>query len=95
MRTLIVDDERLAREELRELLGAHPEIEIVGEASNGPEAQKRIADLQPDLIFLDIQMPEQNALSCFKRSSLPARDDLRDRDDKYAPGLENSALDFS
>ncbi len=59
MRALIIDDERLAREELRALLAAHPEIEVVGEAANGPQARARIAELRPELLFLDIQMPEQ------------------------------------
>ncbi|MBK8476357.1 MAG: response regulator [Opitutaceae bacterium] len=59
MRALIIDDERLAREELRALLAAHPEIEVVGEAANGPQAQARITELRPELLFLDIQMPEQ------------------------------------
>ena len=57
MRALIIDDERIARAELRRLLGAHPEIEIAGEARNGQEALTLIASLQPEVIFLDIQMP--------------------------------------
>ena len=57
MTVLIVDDERLARLELRRLLAAHPEVEIAGEARSGTEALEMIADLAPDLIFLDIQMP--------------------------------------
>ncbi len=57
MKTLLVDDERLARTELRRLLRAHPEVEIVGEAANADEAEARIAELQPELLFLDIQMP--------------------------------------
>jgi len=57
MKALIVDDERLARLELRRLLAAHPEVEIAGEARSGTEALEMIADLAPDLIFLDIQMP--------------------------------------
>ena len=57
MKTLIIDDERLARLELRRLLAAHPEVEIAGEARSGTEALEMIADLAPDLIFLDIQMP--------------------------------------
>lgn len=56
-RGLIIDDERLARNELRKLLAAHPEIEIVGEASNAEEGIEKIESLNPDLIFLDIQMP--------------------------------------
>jgi DNA-binding NarL/FixJ family response regulator len=57
MRALIVDDERLARNELRCLLGRHPEIEIVGEAANAPQARQALEDLEPDLLFLDVQMP--------------------------------------
>lgn len=57
-RTLIVDDELLARERLRQLLEIEPEIEIVGECSNGHEAIAAIHREKPDLVFLDIQMPE-------------------------------------
>lgn len=57
MRTLIVDDERLARNALRRLLTAHPELEIVGEAANADEALIAIEKLQPHVLFLDIQMP--------------------------------------
>ena len=57
MKALIIDDERLARVELRRLLGAHPEVEIEGEAREGEEALELIAKATPDLIFLDIQMP--------------------------------------
>jgi two-component system, LytTR family, response regulator len=57
MKTLIVDDERLARAELRKLLGAHPQIDLVGEAANATEARNLIATLRPDLMFLDVQMP--------------------------------------
>ncbi len=58
MRVLIVDDEDLARAVLRELLAAHPEVEIVGEAANGFAAVKLAEELAPDLLFLDIQMPK-------------------------------------
>jgi len=57
MRALLVDDERLARKELRRLLGRHPEIEIVGEAANAREARKTLESLNPNLLFLDVQMP--------------------------------------
>jgi two-component system, LytTR family, response regulator len=60
MRTLIVDDERLARNELKRLLEPYHKIEIVGEASNAEEALTLIDDLQPELLFLDIQMPGKN-----------------------------------
>jgi two-component system LytT family response regulator len=57
MRVLIVDDERLARVELRRLLGEHADVEIAGEATNIQEAKSAIAELQPELLLLDIQMP--------------------------------------
>jgi two-component system LytT family response regulator len=58
MRVIIVDDELLARAVLREYLAAYPDVEIVGECANGFEAVKAIAELAPDLVFLDIQMPK-------------------------------------
>jgi two-component system LytT family response regulator len=57
MRALVVDDERLARKELMKLLEDHPSIEVVGEAMNADEAEKLIEEFNPDLLFLDIQMP--------------------------------------
>jgi two-component system, LytTR family, response regulator len=60
MRTLIVDDERLARNELKRLLEPYHKIEIIGEAANAEEALGLIDDLQPELLFLDIQMPGKN-----------------------------------
>ena len=58
LRAVIVDDEELARGFLREMLAAHPEIEIVAECANGFEAVKAIAEGAPDLVFLDVQMPK-------------------------------------
>lgn len=57
LRVLLVDDERLARAELRRLLGAHACVEIVGEAASAADAVEQIARLQPDLLLLDVQMP--------------------------------------
>lgn len=57
LRTLIVDDERLARLKLRRFLDEQPDVEIVGECGSGAEAVERILTEQPDLLFLDIQMP--------------------------------------
>jgi two-component system LytT family response regulator len=57
-RTVIVDDEALARGVLREFLSAHPDIEIVAECSNGFEAVKAVTELHPDLLLLDVQMPK-------------------------------------
>jgi two-component system LytT family response regulator len=58
IRAVIVDDEELARQMLRELLAAHPEIEIAAECANGFEAVKAVTELKPDFLFLDIQMPK-------------------------------------
>ena len=58
MRALIVDDEPLARTNIRILLGRHPEIEIAGESGSGQDAVEQIRRIQPDLVFLDVQMPE-------------------------------------
>jgi two-component system LytT family response regulator len=60
VRALIVDDEPLARRELRRLLAAHPEVEIAGEAGNARDAARAIETLAPDLVFLDIHMPRTN-----------------------------------
>ncbi len=57
MKALIIDDERLARKELISLLSDYPEIEILGEAINADDACEKIHQLNPDVIFLDIQMP--------------------------------------
>ncbi len=62
MRAVLVEDERLARSELKRLLRAHPEVEIVGEATEVESALELIRSTQPDLIFLDIQMPGKNGL---------------------------------
>jgi two-component system, LytTR family, response regulator len=58
VRVLIVDDEALARQRVRRLLQAEPDVEIVGEADTGRDAVRMINELQPDLVCLDVQMPE-------------------------------------
>ena len=65
IRTLIVDDERLARSELKRLLSAFPDVDIVGEASDVEQARTAISQLSPDLVFLDIEMPECSCSLCF------------------------------
>ena len=57
MKALIIDDERLARTELKRLLASFKEINVVGEAVNADDALEKIQVLKPDLLFLDIQMP--------------------------------------
>jgi two-component system LytT family response regulator len=58
LRVVIVDDEPLARAVVREFLAAHPGVDVVAECANGFEAVKAVAELAPDLLFLDIQMPK-------------------------------------
>ena len=67
IRTVIVDDEPLARRNLRLLLEKDPQIEIVEECGNGREAVNAIHALSPDLIFLDIQMPEMDGFDVVER----------------------------
>ena len=62
LRALIVDDEDLARHLISEYLQGHADIEVVGECENGLDAVKQIGALQPDLVFLDIQMPRLTGL---------------------------------
>jgi two-component system LytT family response regulator len=69
-RTLIVDDEELARERLRQLLAAQPEIEIVGECADGHAAVAAIKTQLPDLVFLDIQMPELDGFAVLEATNV-------------------------
>jgi two-component system, LytTR family, response regulator len=61
-RVAIVDDEAPARSRLRRLLADHPDFQLVGEASNGKQAVALLQQEQPDLVFLDVQMPQMNGL---------------------------------
>jgi two-component system, LytTR family, response regulator len=71
MRTLIIDDERLAREELRLLLASHSQIEIIGEADSVPTARRMIESEQPDLIFLDIDLRGSSGFDLLAELSPP------------------------
>lgn len=62
MQALLVDDERLARKRLAELLAPHAEIVVAGEADSVAMAAKMVAELQPDVVFLDVEMPPDNGL---------------------------------
>jgi two-component system, LytTR family, response regulator len=69
IRTLIVDDEPLARERLRGLLGDEQEVEVVGECGDGWEAVRAIQDIDPDLVFLDIRLPRLDGFGVLENLS--------------------------
>lgn len=95
MRTIIVDDERLAREEFKSMLKKHPQIEIVGEFKNTIEAEKAIKDLQPDLMFIDIQMPGETGLEFLERIDFAPRTIFVTAFDEYAlKAFELNAYDY-
>lgn len=95
MKALLIDDERIARAELRRLLGAHPEIEIVGEARNGREAIEQIGSLAPDLIFLDVQMPGMSGFELLERLDEPPQVIFTTAFDKHAlQAFDANALDY-
>ena len=71
MKALLIDDERLARNELRRLLAAFPEITVAGEAANAKQAREQIAALAPDLLFLDVQMPGETGLELLESLEPP------------------------
>ena len=95
MRALIVDDERLARKELMKLLEEHPSIEVVGEATNADEADKMIEELNPDLLFLDIQMPGQTGFQLLESlDSAPLVVFTTAYDEFALKAFEVNALDY-
>jgi len=95
MKAVIIDDERLARAELRRLLAAHPEIEIAGEACNGDEALALIAQTSPDLVLLDVQMPGMTGFDVLERLEDVPQVIFTTAYDAYAiKAFEVNALDY-
>lgn len=95
MRTIIVDDERLAREELKSLLSKYGEIEIVGEYKNALEARVAIETQRPDLVFMDIQMPGESGLELLRSIANPPRTIFVTAFDEYATkAFEVNAYDY-
>ena len=95
MRAIIVDDEDLARAVVREFLGRHADVEIVAECANGFEAVKAIAELEPDLVFLDIQMPKLNGFEVVELAGRKARYIFVTAYDQYAlKAFEVHAVDY-
>ena len=95
MKALLIDDERLARTELRRLLEKHPEIEIAGEARNAEEALDQIGRLEPELLFLDIQMPGCNGFELLEKLERVPMVIFTTAYDEYAlKAFEVNALDY-
>ena len=95
LRTLIIDDERLAREELKSLLKQYDEIDIIGEAKNGEEAILMIKDLKPELIFLDISMPGMTGFEMLKQlEEIPKVIFVTAYDEFALKAFEINALDY-
>jgi two-component system, LytTR family, response regulator len=95
MRALIVDDEPLARRELRRLLAAHPSIQIVDEAGDIDEARDRIESLTPEVVFLDIQMPGGTGFDLLARLDWVPRIIFTTAYDRYAvKAFDVNALDY-
>ena len=69
LRTLVVDDEPIARQGMRKLLAGEPDVEIVGECGDGREAVRMIRALRPDLVLLDVQMPELDGIGVVRELS--------------------------
>jgi two-component system LytT family response regulator len=94
-RTLIVDDERLAREGLKIALAKYSEIDIVGEAKNGEEAIELIEKCAPDLLFLDINMPEMDGFELLNRLEVTPRVVFTTAYDTHAiQAFEVNAFDY-
>jgi len=95
-RALVIEDEGLARLRLRRLLEAHPEIEVVGEAASGPEAVAQIDQHRPDLVFLDIDLPEFGGFEVLKRcAAAPPLVIFTTGHDEYAlQAFEAAGIDY-
>lgn len=95
MKALIVDDERLARTELSRLLSKFKEIQIVGEAVNAEDAIKKIKELKPELVFLDIQMPGKTGFEMLEELDVVPKVIFTTAYDEYAlKAFEYNALDY-
>ena len=96
MKAILIDDERLARAELRRLLSAHAEIQIVGEAANAKQAREQIAAVRPAVIFLDVQMPGETGIELLEslEPPVPAVIFTTAYDEFAVKAFELNALDY-
>ena len=94
-KVIIIDDERLARNELKKLLLEFPEIEVIGEATNATEGLEKIESLSPDLVFLDIQMPGKTGFDMLTELDSAPHVIFTTAYDEYAlKAFEVNALDY-
>lgn len=94
-KAVIIDDERLARNELKKLLQEFPEIEVIGEAANANEGIEKIETLNPDLVFLDIQMPGKTGFDMLTQLEKAPHVIFVTAYDEYAlKAFEVNALDY-
>lgn len=94
-RAIIIDDERLARTELKKLLQDHPEIEVIAEAANANEGIEKIEQMTPDLVFLDIQMPGKTGFDLLTELDKLPQVIFTTAYDEYAlKAFEVNALDY-
>ena len=77
IRTLVVDDEPLARRRLKRLLAEHSDVEVIGEAADGDEALRSVLELQPDLVFLDVRMPGRSGIEALEEMHAQLPDTVR------------------
>jgi two-component system LytT family response regulator len=94
-RTVIVDDEAPARRRLLQLLKAHPEVVVVGEAATGDEAVALLMASRPDLVFLDIQLPQHDGFEVLRRVLEPPMVIFTTAHDQYAlQAFEAASIDY-
>jgi two-component system LytT family response regulator len=95
MKSIIIDDEPLARSIIKEYIQYHPDLELIAECSDGFEGLKAIQQLQPDLIFLDIQMPKINGFEMLELIEDPPAVIFTTAFDEYAiRAFESHAVDY-
>ncbi|MCI0495074.1 response regulator, partial [candidate division KSB1 bacterium] len=95
LKSIIVDDEWLVREELKTLLAEYPEIEFIGEAANVSQAIDLVKEITPDVIFLDIQMPGATGFDLLEQADISSKIIFITAYDQYAlKAFEVNALDY-